>query len=423
METRDYFLRALELTQKKLDDFLFKCAYRLSSIYFSRVSKLGFKETVLFMMNMAKGTLQLELNNFLKVQLKKITSASKQAYSIARQKIKSELFIDLNDTVVKGFYDECKDWKTWNDYRLLAIDGTVLEIPNNKVLQQEFGTAKNQNGEVARARAVCMYDIQNHLIIKSRIDRFDIGERNLAKILIEQVITDGNKNDLILFDRGYPAADLIAMLTDKNIAYLMRAQKNFRKEIKKAKEADQIVKIKHDKNNYNVRVLRFILNSGEEEILITNLFDANFTTKDFANLYSLRWGIEVKYNDLKHKMQIESFTGASKISIEQDFYATIYLSNMAEFARIRNEEKIKERTNGKGLKYEYKPNLNIIIGTLKDNLILMLLEKNKNTRNKMYAEIMDEIARSSVPKRPGRSNPRNKFLNRTNHALNKKRCL
>ncbi|MDD4049170.1 MAG: transposase, partial [Clostridia bacterium] len=174
---------------------------------------MGFKETVLFMMNMVNKSLQLELNNFFATLLKKDFSVSKQAYSKARQNINPELFVELTDTVVKGFY-ECDDCKTWNKYRLLAIDGTILEIPNSELLRQEYGSAKNQNSEVARAKAVCLYDVQNKLILKSKIDRYNVTERKMAKHLISEILLDISKKDLILFDRGYPSAELISFLTD-----------------------------------------------------------------------------------------------------------------------------------------------------------------------------------------------------------------
>ena len=203
----------------------------------------------------------------------------------------------------------------------------------------------------------------------------------------------------------------------------MRCQKNFCNQIKNARKKDQVVHIAYNEKVYNVRVLRFTLASGEEEILITNLLDKKLSIKYFKSLYFMRWGIEIKYNDLKNKLQIENFTGATRISIEQDFYASIYLSNMIELARIQNEEMIKERTKGKGLKYEYKPNINLLIGTLKDKFILMLLEKSSRKRSKLYKEIMEQVSKSSVPIRSNRQYPRKKFLVRTNYPLNKKRCL
>lgn len=245
----------------------------------------------------------------------------------------------------------------------------------------------------------------------------------MAEHIIEQFIGDKLEKELILFDRGYPSTKLMALLANNGIDFVMRVQKNyFRKKIDANKE-DQIIQLKHEKKRYDVRVVRFMLQSGEEEILLTNLYDRKLTTEDFKKLYFTRWGIEVKYNDLKNKLVIENFTGMTKISIEQDFYATIYLSNIAEFARMQNEALLKEKHKNKELKYHYTSNMNVIIGTLKDQFILLLLEENPRKRNKLYKKIMDQIARSNVPIRADRQYPRNKYLIRTKNALISKRYL
>ena len=47
--------------------------------------------------------------------------------------------------------------KKWRGYRLSAIDGTILEIPDTKSSKKEFGEVKNQATSVARAKASCIY--------------------------------------------------------------------------------------------------------------------------------------------------------------------------------------------------------------------------------------------------------------------------
>lgn len=423
MKIRRYFDLAIKETQGKLDNFLFKCSYRLNAKDFSRESKMGFKQTVLFMMNMIKKSIQVELNGFIETALKKDFSISKQAYAKARQNIKPEIFIDLSNSVVNGVYDKCDDYKVWNGYRLSAIDGSTLEIPNTEELRKEFGYSENKSSKLARARASCIYDVLNKLVIKSKIDRFDTCERVVAKDLIMQMIADGTKHDIILFDRGYPSAEFIAFLIENGIDYIMRAKKNFSNDVKKANKEDQLIKVTHNKKSYNVRVLRFQLESGEEEILLTSLLDKNLIIKDFKTLYFMRWGIEIKYDDLKNKIQIENFTGTTKVSIEQDFYASIYLSNMAELVRIQNEEILRERNCSKELKYEYKTNINLLIGSLKDKFVMMLLENNPVKRKKIYKKLMDQIAKNSVPIRPDRHNPRKDTLVASKYRLNQKRCL
>jgi len=145
---------------------------------------------------------------------------------------------------------------------------------------------------------------------------------------------------LILFDRGYPSAELLSFLIENNIDFLMRSSRTYSKEIKKATKSDQMIEFKYKQKLYDARVIRFMLSSSEEEILITSLLDKNMTIEAFKELYFMRWGIEIKYDELKNRLQIENFTGTTKIAIEQDFYATIYLSNMVEMARSRSDELI-----------------------------------------------------------------------------------
>lgn len=60
---------------------------------------MGFKETINFMLNMVKKSLQVELNNFSETVLSKDSSVTKQAYSEAIQKIGPKTFIELNDNL------------------------------------------------------------------------------------------------------------------------------------------------------------------------------------------------------------------------------------------------------------------------------------------------------------------------------------
>ncbi len=63
---------------------------------------MGFKDTLLFMLNMAKKSMQLELDNFFDKVLGKDFSVTKQAYHEARQKIKPEIFIAIAKVTIFG---------------------------------------------------------------------------------------------------------------------------------------------------------------------------------------------------------------------------------------------------------------------------------------------------------------------------------
>lgn len=423
MNIRRCFELALTLSKATLEDYLFKCKYRKNPKDFSREKKMNFLTTICFMLNMVKKSLQIELNSFFENISKKDFTVSKQAYSEARKKIDPGAFIELNDKITEFIYKDCDDIELWNGYRLSAIDGTVLEIPNTELLRSEFGSSKNQSGEVARARASCIYDVLNKLVIKSKIDRINVAEKSIAMDMIEEMDHYEKYKELIIFDRGYPSAEMVAFLYNKKIDFLMRVKKTFSNQILAATKKDQIIEMIYQGQRYPVRVLRVMISEDVEEVLITSLLNKDIKSEDFKALYFIRWKVEIKYDELKTRLQIENFTGESKITIEQDFYASIYLSNMIELARKQSDEIISEKQETKELKHEYKTNLNILIGTLKDKFIIMMLENSKRKRSKMFKSIMDTVSKSVIPIRDKRQFPRKKFLVRSKYQLNKKRCL
>ena len=414
---------SVSISNETINSYLFKCANRLKPNDFTRSGKMSFKETIFFMLNSKKKSLQSELNNFFENILKRDDPISKQAFSEARNKIDPKAFIELNDAINEVIYETHNEYKLWNGYRVSAIDGSIIEIPNTELLRNEYGYIENQNAIVARAKVGCIFDVVNKIVLTSKIDKYKASERHMAMEMISEIMGRSNQKDLILFDRGYPSAELLSFLIENNIDFLMRSSRTYSKEIKNATKSDQMIEFKYKQKLYNARVIRFMLSSSEEEILITSLLDKNMTIEDFKELYFMRWGIEIKYDELKNRLQIENFTGTTKIAIEQDFYATIYLSNMVEMARSRSDELIEDKNNNKDLKYKQKTNLNILVGILKDKLIKMLLENSKRKRNKIFKEIMNQISRSTVPVRPGRHFKRNKKNKRGKYCINQKQSF
>lgn len=321
------FLEAVEVTEKMLDDVIFMCESRVKSTYFTRKrKKLDFKSTILFSFYFVKKSIQLELDAFFKILNPTTDSISKQGYSEARRKVSPSAFKRLADEVVKWFYDD-DSYKTFHGYRLCAIDGSILELPNTENLQDQFGYTENQMGpRRARAKASALLDLENDIILTSTIKPYPSSERDAAKEMINDLQSLGFKNDLILFDRGYPSRDFIAYLEEHRLKYVMRAPQGAMNEIREAVNEDQIIEFSFKGKAYPARVLRFLLSSGEEEILITNVMENSLGTEDFKELYFRRWGIEEKYDLLKNRLQIENFTGTSKLVSNRTRFLCIYLS-------------------------------------------------------------------------------------------------
>jgi hypothetical protein len=425
MKTKRNFLsQGIRITDALINDIIFMCETRMKETYFTRIgnNKMTFKSIVVFILNFVKRSIQLELDDFFNDITVADFNVTKQAFSEARQKLSPTAFIKMSDEIIKWFYKDT-DFKLYKGYRLLSIDGTILEINNTENLRDKFGYIENQTIKVARAKATGLYDIENDMLLTSVIGKYKAGERAQAEELINKLEQIGFSNDLILFDRGFPSREFISFIESKKIHYLMRVSSAFLKDVVNAPNADQIIEAKYKGKIIKMRVLKFQLDSGITEILITNIFDESFSVADFKVLYFKRWGIEVKYNELKNRLQVENFSGETPIAIEQDFYATMYLSNMVALAKMDANAIILEKNKDKNLKYEYKVNTNILIGKLKNSLVSMLLEHRPRKRSKILKKILKEISRNIIPIRPGRKFARRMTVRANKYSLNKKRAL
>jgi hypothetical protein len=422
MKKNELFLEIIKNTKTSIESYTYRWKVKIGSNSFTRERKLGFENMILFMLNMVKKTLTIELDNFFKDVLESKNRVKKQAYSKARQNISYEAFTTLIEDQIRTIYT-ATDLKTYRGYRVTAVDGSTTEIENTSELRENFGFAKNATVQLARARVSGLFDIENGIIIDALIDRYDTSERAFALRHIEKLKEYGLQNDLILFDRGYPSKELIAALINDNINFVMRVSKSFLKEVNGVKSNDEIVSFKYKDKRYRMRVVKFMLDSGEEEILVTTLLDKTLSIEDFKELYFKRWGIEVKYDELKHRLQVENFTGKTPISIKQDFYATIFLANMVTLAKMQSDDEIQEKNDEKELKYNYQTNVNILVGKLKDKFILMIIQESDRKRNRMYKEIINEIVQNTVPIRPDRHNIRNFKKLRPRYPMNAKRSI
>jgi len=357
---------------------------------------MGFKEIVGMCLNFVKKSLQLEIDNYMELTDPLIEKPiTKQAFSKARQNISPDAFKYLfqmtGETVLED--DGIKRFK---GYRVFAVDGTELQIPKTEETVKRFTQDRGSSSPRARASILC--DVLSGYIIHANIEATTIDERTLAMEHLKYFKLYHQKKDIVIFDRGYPSKAFIKHLNDNKISFLIRMQKSFNKEIDNTHKQDFFVSIGLCKT----RVIKVVLDSGETEVLITNLSKTAFHHSEFKELYRLRWGIETKYNTLKNKLDTETFSGKTVVSILQDFYATLYLSNVVSAIKSETDELIADETKIKNLKYEYRTNENILIGKLKNKLILIILNDDPEQRKILLDKLIEQISTYKVPVVPGR---------------------
>ena len=372
---------------------------------FTRNRKLTFPVMIVLLLNFLTRTMQIELDDFFANVLDANTdSVSKQAFFKARKNISpnafKELFLMTRDMVLSK-----NKLKRHKGYRILAIDGSELRLnktKENTCIFKPQGTASDNR---SNARISLLYDVISHYVIDAEIGSIGVSEREYAKKNLACFSSICNKKDIVIFDRGYQSREMIATISDMGCKYLMRLQDSTFKGVKENNSSDFRIDIVHNRHTYSARVVRVILSSGEVETLITNLEENEFCTKDFLELYFLRWGIETAYDVLKNKLMIEKFAGRSSVAVLQEYYAMMFVLNcIAAMSETVNRKLISCKAD---CKYHYRANVNLMIGYFKYRLSTMLLFAEKALD--ICRQLILLCLKQPVPIIKGRSAPRPKF--------------
>lgn len=392
---------------------------RKSITDFTRKRKMDFERLIHYILNKKGLSTNMEICNFFD-KIDEETDMSAQALLDQRLKLKPEIFVDLNEDYLKGFYNEYRktDVKNYKGYILKAIDGTDFEIPNTEKSKDTFGRVKTKSGESIPRTSVSMsYDVLNGYIIDVIPEKYRSNEIYMAKqhMKKDQEITEDYES-IYIMDRNYVSLDFISFLQKNGINFLARLNLGYYvKETTNMKTKDEIIEIERTKermkrkyfeneetreyakkNKIEVRILKYVLKTGEEEYLITNLKKLSY--EEIFEIYGKRWNIETLYNSLKNKLQIEKFTSSKEEIIKQDIYASLLVYNMIQTMKNEAQEDIEQ----KKYKHEMKINENISIGLFKNEMIYIMLEDDDKKRLKRYDKLCKKILKYKIPIRKDR---------------------
>lgn len=407
MKKNPFFPRLLENLHSLIYSESYKDFAKVHPSDFSRRRKMSFVQYILFILQKTGRSLQAALNTFCRSMGEDMDSYSKQAFSKGRLRIKPEAIRLLFDFSVEEFYNNA-DYQTLDGFRVLAIDGTRLNLPNTSELAQEFQVQTSQGPDQVQALVSGMYDVLNKVMVDVRISSCKSSERTHAAEMIRNLNKMPHQKNLLIMDRGYPSAELIKLLQDNNHAFLLRCEPGFIKGMKL--QGDDCVITHHfsrmKKHPLTIRIVKLRLTEDNPTILVTNLSPDVYPSAKLAEIYKMRWDIESRYDDLKNKLYIENFSGTKKVVILQDFYATMLLWNMTGMMMFDVKDDIEAHHNSQENKYTYQLNISMTISTLKERVVELVMCENKRKSMKILREIERSLRNAIVAVKPSRKFPR-----------------
>jgi len=423
MKKINVFKALIDLKRTFINTLTPKCLKDHDGRKFTRKRVLWLGRLLVIILRCSPYSLQIRSDDYFKEIGYKEAAVSRQALSKARGKLDSEIvresFLQTAHTL-----SSCEDLELYRGkYRLCAIDGSDIILDNAPELLDYFG-GSGRNSDCATALASLCYDPLNNTILDGNLYPYGTDERFAAGEHIDAVnalpLPYGIEN-LFIFDRGYPSRKFIAELIDGKKYFLMRVRNKFNTDIDLAKRSE-LIYFEHLGKQYYVRVFKVILESGVEEILITNLKAKHLTKKEISDLYFKRWSIEIKYNSLKNKLELENMSGRRVCTTYQDFWAKLDMANTAAALQFESDEIIDEKTKGKNNKYKQRTNENRLITKFSDKYLDLLGTEDSAERMQMFEELIHDISRRPVEVKPGRCTERvpprkKKFCDRIKRAL------
>jgi hypothetical protein len=271
----------------------------------------------------------------------KIKVTGKSGISQARTRLGADPLERLHDDIVKPIAVESTKGAWYRGWRLVSLDGSTLDVADERVNAEAFGRPGTSQGQSAfpQLRFVSLVENGTHVLFGSRMGTYRTGEITLAKAILPQL----QPGMLCLADRGFYSYEMWKQAQTSKAELLWRIRKDLHlpceKRLPDGSYVSQIYPSpqdrRHNTNGVTVRVIEYQLRNvpGSEPIyrLLTTVLDhQQAPAPELAALYHERWEIETALDELKTHLRGARIVLRSKTPelVRQEFYGLL----LAHFA-------------------------------------------------------------------------------------------
>lgn len=271
----------------------------------------------------------------------KLQVTGRSGISQARSRVGAQPLERLHDEVVGPLATPQTRGAWYRRWRLVALDGSTLDVPDTAENAAAFGRPKNGRGAGAfpQLRLVSLVEGGTRVLFGTRMGPYSTGELTLAREVLPFVRPDM----LLLADRLFYSYALWAAALETGAALVWRVQSRLRLPCEtRLEDGSYLSRVyasekdrKAQRNPLAVRVVEYALDGPEAKAdcyrLVTSIFDPlEAPAGELAALYPERWGIETALDELKTHLRGNRVVLRSKRPelVRQELYGLM----MAHFA-------------------------------------------------------------------------------------------
>jgi DDE family transposase len=248
---------------------------------------------------------------------------SEAAFAKARQRMPPEFWVALFVLLGEAFQRQYAAVVRWQHFRLLAVDGTRLDLPDGPALRGHFGTARNALGEHnAQARLVLVQLPLARLPYAYALEPVAVGEVTMARQLLQGLRAE----DLVLLDAGFLSYGLLQQIHPQGACFVVRLHKRLNLQVLEPLGSSDDVLVRWQPKDSRgqwrreglprsvvLRLLTYARPGFRPLQLLTNVLSAAEVSRAqfwglsvsaegevlSKGIYNWRWEIETTYRELK----------------------------------------------------------------------------------------------------------------------------
>lgn len=350
----------IEIMAEKKEDFV-----KDSIKDFVRTRKLSFETVVKMLLSIGSGSLNKELIEYFNYDLE---AASSSAFVQQQKKLLPEAFQFLLNEFTHSF----NDYKTYEGYRLVAIDGSDLIAPHNpNDVDTYFQTSPDNKGYNLLHLNV-LYDLCNKLYLDSRLQpgQKQSEHRALIDMVDHSLLED---KVIVIADRGYEGYNIFAHIEQNGWKYIVRVKEaesngilsglklpdagEYDLQVHKLLTRKQTNEVKIHPDIYrflpknttfdyldtseqlyypmSFRVVRVKIDVDTYQCIITNLSAEEFSSEKIKPLYHMQWGVETSFRELKYTIGLSNFHSKKVEFVAQEVFARMVIYNFCEIITLQ----------------------------------------------------------------------------------------
>jgi hypothetical protein len=236
----------------------------------------------------------------------------RSALCVARQRLGLEPVQRLYEQVVHPLASPETPGAFYRGWRLVAMDGTVEDIPDSPANAAYFGRSTGRRGDSAfpQVRKLSLVEVGTHVEFAFHAAPYQVSEKAMAPALLPHL----KPGMLLLCDRGFFSYGLWKALISREIHLLVRVSKSLHlRPLRRLSDGSFLAKIyrnphdrEKDRHGILVRAISYTLNDPqrvghqEKHTLITDLLDEKeYPACELIPAYHWRWEQEMVFDEHK----------------------------------------------------------------------------------------------------------------------------